>query len=456
MNKFDNAWCYEIVRLRELAGEQLDDRSANQLAAQAGTLPEKRLLSRAQALSDAASLEQSLTDVRQTMRLGLLAAWIISLLAGASAGFASLGDGTQPVNVIWALGSLLLLPTLMLVVWLLMSTMRTGSGGWLGHWFELVVGKVLNKGLSATGWRAWLRMAARANMHRWWLAFITHSTWFWFLTGMMLSLLLAFSLRHYTFVWQTTWLSENVFVDLAQTFGALPARFGFTVPDVQTIQTSGNVAVDEPSVRLAWANWLVGVLLVFGWLPRLLLVLASYVVLRSAYAKYQIDTHDAYALQTLQTLDRLINQSTVDAPAGPVDQWQKLSGIEPGQARTAAVAVSLETSLPRDLHAQIPVDTILLPPIDDLDSRQQTEQRLLELMPARLLVIVDARHTPDRGMIRTILALGSRAAQTEVCLLHLDSPRARRDAWSKRLDEIGVLTPTGEFAAHIRWLRGIG
>ncbi|MCD8537966.1 MAG: DUF2868 domain-containing protein [Burkholderiaceae bacterium] len=453
MNKFDKAWCYEIIRLREQGGQSFDDTRANEIAIQTSLTDGQPLIARAAELSRAQGLHRSVLDARRLLRMGLLAVWAISFLAGASAGLASLGDGSRPVNVVWAIGSLLLLPTLMLGVWLLAFVTRAGSGGWLGHGLELLAGKVLNKGDTAFAWRAWLRIANRAKTHQWWLAFVTHSVWFWVVSGMLLSLVLAFSLRHYTFVWQTTWLSEEVFVELAQIIGALPAKFGFGVPDAQTIRASGNLALDEPGARLAWANWLIGVLLVFGWFPRLLLSVIGWLVLRRSYARYCVDSQDAYALQIKNKLERLVNKASVDAPPGPAEQWQKLRGIEPGHALSGPVAVTLEASLPPTLHAQMPVDTILLPPVDDRISRQKTEQRLSELKPCRLLVIADARQTPDRGLVRTILAFGAQAVQTNVYLLNLHDERARQTAWAKRLGDIGLTMPNADFTGQVQWLR---
>ncbi|UOD50554.1 DUF2868 domain-containing protein [Orrella daihaiensis] len=455
MNKFDQAWCYEIVRLHEHDGNRLDDGHANLRAIETGPPIEKQLLTRALALTRSASLNRSLSDTRRVMRIILLAVWVISFLTGASAGLASLGDGTQPVNVIWAIGALLLLPTTMLLVWLLMFVIRAGSGGWLGHWLEWLAGKFLRKGDTAIAWRAWLRMAARARTHQWWLAFITHTAWFWVLSGMLVSLLLAFSLRHYTFVWQTTWLSEDVFVQFARTVGTLPAQFGFAMPTAADIRMSGNIPVDDPAVRLAWANWLVGALLVFGWIPRLVLAMLSLFLLQRANARYRIDAHDAYALQIQHKLEQLARVYGVDAPPGPVMVRQRLVGIESDQALSPSVVAVLETDLPTQLHAQMPVDTVLLPPVDDYVSRKQTEQRLLELKPHRLLLIADARQTPDRGMMRTILAFGSRAVHTEVYLLHSDDERARVASWEKQLSEINVPMQKGDFAAQTRWLKGL-
>lgn len=455
MNKFENAWCYETVRLRDQSGELFDDRHANQIAILASTNTACRLLTRAHEVSRTNGLDQPRRDVRQTLRIGVLLIWMLSLVTGVSAGLASLGDSTQPVNVLWAVGSLLLLPTLMLLAWLMTFVMRSGSGGWLARGVQMIVGRLLSRGATALAWQAWLRVIGQAKAQRWWLAFLTHSIWFWVMTGALLSLIVAFSLRHYTFVWQTTWLSGDVFVQMAQWIGALPAKLGFVMPTADEIQASGNVAVDQPDIRLAWSNWLVGAVLVFGWLPRALLAMTSWFVLHRRYTSLRLDLEDAYALAVREKLNRLVAKSDVDAPPGPAEQWQSLIGISPDAALTRAAVVILETALSSELHARLPVDAVLLPPVDDQASRELTLKRLSDIKPGRLLVIADARQTPDRGVIRAILSFGAQAVKTSVYLLHTEDPRARRKAWEKRLEDIGLANPFDQPDAQLDWLRGI-
>ncbi len=454
MRKFENVWCYETVRLRELETLALDDRQANELASQASADNQTQLFARARELSSVNRLDQARQKVRHMLGLGVMLVWALSFLAGITAGLASLGDNTAPVNVIWALGSLLLVPSIALLLWLAMFGMGLGSGGWLASTLESMVGRFLNRGATTQAWQSWLRLTAQVNSQKWWLALLTHGIWFWLVTGMVLALLVAFSLRHYTFVWQTTWLPEAVFVHLAQAVGALPAKLGFLTPNAEAIRASGNVALDQTAVRLAWANWLVGALLVFGWFPRLLLLFMSVLVLRARYAKCRIDVDDAYARSIRHKLDRLLNQSQVDAPPGPSEQWPQMVGIEPAAALTGSVVVVLETDLPAELHAWLPMDSVVLPPVDDRESRERSTERLQALKPSRLLVLVDARQTPDRGMIRALLALGACAVQTRVSLLNAIDNRARCQLWITRLAKIGLPAPHKDTDVELDWLKG--
>lgn len=438
MSKFEDLWCYEAVRLREQTPPALDDQDANERALQTRGSVAQRLMVRARILSVGSGLRDACHDAKTLMRLISLLACVIGLVAGISAALASLGDTAQPVNVIWALISLLLLPTVMLIVWLVSFWLSSDTGGWLGRWWQVAMSRLLRSGSRALVWQAWLAVAERSRTERWWLGLMTHAIWLSVLSGMVLGLITAFSLRHYTFVWQTTWLSEGVFVQLAQTVGSLPDALGLTMPTVEIIKASGNVAMDEPSARLAWANWLVGAMMVFGLLPRLLALVASALVLHFKHRAAQIKPDDAYAMAIQHKFDRLSAKSEVDGPAGANDAWPQISGIPLDVAQSDAAVVAIETRLDEDMQRQLGPDASVLPAVDDRRSRREAERQLSELLPRRLLIVVDARQTPDRGLIRTVLMLGKQAVQTKVLLLHVDSSRARQSSWRERLETIGL------------------
>lgn len=454
MFKFIDLWCYEAVRLREQTPPSLDDQQANQVALDASNNLAKRLVVRARSLAGASSLTAACQELLSLMRVSVLLAMGLGLLTGISAALASLGDTSQPVNVIWALVSLLLLPTVMLFIWFAMFVVTSDSGGWFGRLWQFTIGRLLRDGPRAMVWRAWLQLVQQARSERWWLALLTHTIWFSVLFGMVLGMFTAFSLRHYTFVWQTTWLSDGVFVQLAQSIGALPGKLGFTVPNAQTIQASGNVALDEPSARLAWANWLMGAVVVFGLLPRLIAMVTSALALRYRYRALSMTLNDAYALSLGHKFDRLTMRSQVDGPPGAQETWPQISGIAPEDALSDAAVVALETRLGENLHEQFGVHATVLPPLDDRASRKQAQERLLELKPRRLLVVLDARQTPDRGLVRTLLALGSHAVDTKVLLQQVDDERARLSAWRARLADIGLPTDLGRSDDLVAWLRG--
>ena len=97
----------EAVRLREeQAGPLEDSEAVRQALAQGGSLP-RRILTRAHWLGRREGLLDAQRTWRQGSRLALALLLVLALASGAGLAFAALGDGQRPVNVFWALASLL-------------------------------------------------------------------------------------------------------------------------------------------------------------------------------------------------------------------------------------------------------------------------------------------------------------------------------------------------------------
>ncbi len=454
MHNFQNVWRYEAVRLLELANTSLSEASANQLASLSPGGPAAQLHARAMQLANVHKVEQPIHEaMRWSYRL-MWVFWLLSLFAGVSAGLTVLGDANSPINVLWALGSVLLVPTITLVLWLSSIGLGIGSGGWLGHWWQIVMGRLSRRGQDAVVWQAWLKVADAAQMQRWWFAFLTHTMWFWMMSGVVIATVLAFSLRHYTFMWQTTWLSSDTFVVVAQAIGRLPADLGFEVPDASMIEASGNAVLDEPLTRAAWANWFVGAVVVFGWFPRFVAAITSYLILRHRDRHLSIRTDDAYAISVLDRLASLNRGVHVDAPNGEPDTLGRLQGIEPRLSQSQAAALAVETDMPPELLRTMSKGVQVLPDADDRQTRMQALSSLEQLRPANLLLVLDARLTPDRGSLGLILQFGIHAVRTSVFLANSNDNRARLGVWREKLEMIGVPAPLVTVEQAVDWLFG--
>ena len=261
MRYLDDAWRYELVRLNESESTWLNDTLANREVVQQTDNRLPQLWRRAQLLAPGLGAVTTMQNVTSTLKASAMILGLLAIVLGLSAGLAALGDSAEPVNVIWALLAVLLVPTLSLLLWIVSCLLPQAKGGWLGQGWEWVANRWLSRGKAARAWRAWLNVAEERQATKWWLAVVTHSFWVATLAGALLALLVAFSLRHYTFMWQTTWLEAAVFVELAQAISVFPAWLGFNVPEAQTILMSGNQAVDQSTIRTQWAHWLVGAVL---------------------------------------------------------------------------------------------------------------------------------------------------------------------------------------------------
>lgn len=198
---------------------------------------------------------------------------LVAVVSGAGLAFAALGNGLTPVNVFWALGSLLGLNLILLISWalgLLLAGEHSASLGRLWLWLSE---KLARDAKAAQLAPALLLLLQRQKLNRWAVGVLVNGLWLLALFSALVILLTLLATRRYGFVWETTILGADTFVAMTQALGALPAMLGFNVPTVEMIRASGDSALNIESARQAWAAWLVGVLLVYGLLPRLILAL---------------------------------------------------------------------------------------------------------------------------------------------------------------------------------------
>ena len=273
LNPLHKLWLTETVRLREEHAGPLEDLEANRLARAAGGDLPTRIQQRALHLAERDGLTAALTRWLQGARLALVLLAVVAVVSGAGLAFAALGNGVTPVNVFWALGSLLGLNLILLISWalgLLFAGEHSASLGRLWLWLSE---KLARDAKAAQLAPALLLLLQRQKLNRWAVGMLVNSLWLLALLSAMLILLTLLATRRYGFVWETTILGADTFVAVTQALGRLPALLGFNVPTVEMIRASGDSALNIESARQAWAAWLVGVLLVYGLLPRLILAL---------------------------------------------------------------------------------------------------------------------------------------------------------------------------------------
>ncbi len=308
----DALWLTEAVRLREeQAGPLEDSEAVRQALAQGGSLP-RRILTRAHWLGRREGLLDAQRTWRQGSRLALALLLVLALASGAGLAFAALGDGQRPVNVFWALASLLGLHLLTLLGWALGLLAGGEAAGALGRLWLWLSGKLARDARAAHLAPALLVLLGRRRLARWGLGALVHGLWLLGLLTALAMLLGLLATRRYGFVWETTILGSDPFIALTQALGALPALLGFPLPDAELIRASGDAALASEAARHAWAGWLVGVLLVYGVLPRALLGLLCLWRWKRGLAHLDLD---AGILDDGQQRRRLLEQLTRYPPA---------------------------------------------------------------------------------------------------------------------------------------------
>lgn len=472
-NSLSQRWLAELVRRHEERVAPLDDARVHAgVRAGAGDF-EARVLQRAGALDAAAGWRDAIVRWQRRARLLFAVAFVLALVLGFGAAAGVLGDGTRPVNVVWTLGGLLGVHLSSLLLWCAGLLAQGRARGGASHH-----GGVFGRAwLSLTGWldrsrdaaelpRALAGLLGRGRLAAWGVGAVNHVLWCAALLGATLGVLALLATRRYGFVWETTILSADTFVGLSGALGALPGALGFPVPDAATVAASGEAPMLAEAGRRAWAGWLVGALVAYGALPRLVLALLCLALWRRGARALSLDlSRPGYArLRPLLMPDS--ERIGVCDPAPPaVPQPQRHVPVTHGAGGAVAVALELGADLPwpavlagegaAGAHAAWEDGGRL----DAREQRRAARERFAARPPARLLVAVDARQTPDRGSLGLIAELADHAQELRVWLAGGDAggdpaPGGRLRQWREGLAGIGLGTGTvlAQAAAARAWI----
>ncbi|MHC5002613.1 MAG: DUF2868 domain-containing protein [Planctomycetota bacterium] len=435
---FDDRLLAEAVRFHEADGaEPVHDAAAEELARDAGGSLEQRVVCRARLLDVSGALVDAMGHCVRSAATVVLVGLVLAAAGGAGAARASLGtSGDDPVNIFLVLVGLLVLQTVLLLVWLAMILVRPAAlaGGSLG-------GLALALGQRVAGWlykgprhvtaiRAIGSAFSQSAVGKWTLSSISHSIWLSFNVGAIAVVVMLLSARDYTFVWETTILSERAYLPITRAVGAAPSRLGFAVPTEAQVLASrygDGASADLGPARAAsqaWAGLLVGSLMLYGMVPRALLVLLSLLLVRRATRRFRLDTdHPGY--RRLQP--RLMPASETLGVVEPGVAGRGLSGrrtelgAKPaprpeGPPAVVGYEVAPPSPWPPPLHGVRWVD---LGFVDDREAatRAVGELRGLDHEPKTVVIVCELTTTPDRGVRRFLEEVDGAVATAPALLL---------------------------------------
>lgn len=440
LNPLQKLWLTETVRLREEHAGPLEDLEANRLARTAGGDLPSRIQQRALHLAERDGLTAALSRWLQGARLALVLLAVVAVISGAGLAFAALGNGLAPVNVFWALGSLLGLNLILLVSWalgLLFAGEHSASLGRLWLWLSE---KLARDAKAAQLAPALLLLLQRQKLNRWAVGVLVNSLWLLALLSALVILLTLLATRRYGFVWETTILGADTFVAVTQALGTLPALLGFNVPTVEMIRASGDSALNIESARQAWAAWLVGVLLVYGLLPRLILALLCLWRWKRGRAALRLDLNlPGYA----QLRERLMPSSErLGVNDVAPEHLHQVSGGVSELESDGALLVAIELDDQHPWPPKLPANVKSAGILDSRESRNKLLEQLSRFPPARLAIACDPRRSPDRGSLALIAELARSASDTRVWLLQAPPGQAldaeRLGDWHAALQQLEV------------------
>jgi hypothetical protein len=166
-NRLQRMWLCEALRLREEHAGPLEDSEANRHAQQAARDLSARIEARALWLANRDGLLHAQQHWLQGARLALSLLVLLAMLSGAGLALGALGDSQRPVNVFWALGSLLGLHLLLLLGWLLGLLLGGKQAGALGRLWLWLSEKLARDARAAQLAPALLLLLQRQGLNRW-------------------------------------------------------------------------------------------------------------------------------------------------------------------------------------------------------------------------------------------------------------------------------------------------
>ncbi|VVP52387.1 putative membrane protein [Pseudomonas fluorescens] len=449
LTPLQNLWLTETIRLREEHAGPLDDLEANRLARAAGGDLPSRIARRALWLAERDGLTAALKHWLQGGRLALVLLMIVAVLSGAGLAFAALGQ--TPVNVFWALGSLLGINLILLLSWALGLIFAGEHGATLGRLWLWLSEKFARDAKAAQLAPALLLLLQRKKLNRWALGALVNGLWLLAMLSALILLLTLMATRRYGFVWETTILGADTFIHVTQALGYLPSLLGFNVPTEEMIRASGDGALDIESARQAWATWLVGVLVVYGVLPRLLLALFCLWRWNSGKAALRLDLNLPGYAQLRERLMPTSERLGVNDPEPA--QLHRIESNVGERASEGALLVAIELDEQRPWPPVLPKNVSNAGILDSRESRHKLLEQLSRFPPARLAIACDPRRSPDRGSLALIAELARNAGATRIWLLQAPPGEAldgqRLGDWHAALQQLEL--PFAD-CAPMNWL----
>lgn len=436
LSSLQTLWLCETVRLREAQTGLLEDSEACRKARASDGSLAQRLQVRGLFLAQRDGL---LTALQHWLQGAKLALWLLlfsALVAGIVLANTALSGTADAINIFWALAGLIGLNLVSLLVWLFSIVFARPSSSPLSQLWLWLSNKLARDAHAIQLAPALLVLLQRQHLLRWGLGRLLHGWWLLTLCSALLTLVALLATRRYGFVWESTIVASDAFIVLISTLGSPAAWLGFAVPDSELIQGSGMHALDTEEARQVWASWLLGMLLIYGVLPRLACSVFCEWRWRRGIQRLQLDAQDpvwqVFHPRVQPSSERL---GVVDA--APATLASASSGAQLTGKAAVLLAIELDDSI--DWPPALPADVEHAGILDTREQRRTILEQLSSDPPARLLIACNPQRSADRGTLHLIAELSRCAKQTRVWLLPNDTSNEERlSHWQEQLDQLNI------------------
>ncbi len=440
-----------IEQLRKIESEKADDLSYASIKEMDGQATSdfkyadfvQRLTTRTNRLVHDNTLDETLLKPQNQFKRASLFCFVAAAILGALAAGNAVGEAST-LNIYWLLTVLLGFNFLSMLLWFTGITfnlqgLSTGVAAQLASWWPYR-NKEENT-ISSLAAKAWGESCLTGIVGKWRVSVLTHKFWLVYLTAGLVLLILLMLAKQYNFIWGTTLLPDSSLPKLTQALGKPMEYIGLNTPDSQQITSSRmGAGRQDAETRGAWARFLIGVLLLYGLLPRLILLSVSLIMQKWVQHRFKLDLYLPYYIDLRQRLmAREIKAKVIDAdPQAHVKQVE----VTPPSA---------DNTIPQNAQAfGIELDDQLVWPdtvtcrinIVDLQSNEEAVEQVKKIN-GPILIGVAAHRIPDRGVQRIVKELLENTNQPSwLILLKKQSAEpvtnAREFAWFRMAETCGI------------------
>lgn len=461
VSNFDKRLLIEQIRYMETKDPLACDTEEEFSDHNVGKDFEDRLWLRARRLIEQHDLSLLLARAARLSRYVKISVFLMAALLGALGSIYAITD-SQTINIYWLLLVLLGFNLISMLLWLtgiglriegLTSGMLTRLTSWLPEHIKnnRPANDVTNDKSSKQADRAWLDCNFSGAVGKWRLSKMTHQLWLVYLLSGLVFLVLLLMVRQYDFVWGTTLLSDSIFIKMTAVLSIPLELLGFVTPSAELVQATQIDPLSSAAAqtltaehRYHWAQFLLGSLLCFGIVPRILLWSWSAMMYHRAQNLFALDYYLPYYINLRQRLMPLASHGEiVDADTSPPatsETQLKTPAPHTLPVETLWVAVELGDNIswpPTSINSANDLGQVI-----NRDSLRLIQQRLQMNEQPVVAVAVSSTRSPDRGVQRTIASLMSNSAQRWLVLLkeHENEPvsSTRLAAWYRLADACNV------------------
>src|SRR5699024_5811610 len=198
----------------------------------------------------------------------------------------------------------------------------------------------------------------------------------------------------------------GIYQQILQTINFLPNLIFGELTSSQLIVNSlkGTTSALENAI---WARWILITLIIYGLLPRLLLVFISY----RQYRHYQ---------QQCLTQEKITSATVIDAAKIKPKSERPTKTISQG---SGTMNIALDFSQPLS-------ETITI--INDRHAFTRLHHKIMDVPLAELTLYIDAALTPDRSLLRRLYTLLNLSVKSTIILVESDT-HLRTEEWQQKI-----------------------